>query len=315
MKKILILLLLSIVFSCIGCTTELYYILEGTFVSDDITGKFTGVEYFSKLQYTISEISKEKYDLSCGQNTFIGQKKKDLENNRYLEIEMYLYSNETNKYEFVNITNMAFRKDTVYRYVGEFSVLVNDNLIDGEIALQLSCGKEEGFNNTNHGNFYIENQDFCYHGCANSTTYPIVIGSGISEEEKKEMDGHEYFTEIRYDIYEITKEEYEESKGVNTFIDSSYKRYDVMKYLKIDVYVFLKETENYELVTIKNIENIKDDWQIYLGDIVININEEKVEGTIEINFVKGLSAYWSTNCVYIKISNYDFSFSTYFLTK
>ncbi len=94
------------------------------------------------------------------------------------------------------------------------------------------------------------------------------------------------FNKLKYELKEITEEEYEQANGQNVFIDiySNYKPEKV--YLYLEVYLYYAESEEVEKVECNNIEiaNEGQNPYVYLGDCVFKINNVDYEGVIYLKF-------------------------------
>lgn len=97
------------------------------------------------------------------------------------------------------------------------------------------------------------------------------------------------FNKLKYELKEITEEEYEQADGQNVFIDiySNYKPEKV--YLYLEVYLYYAESKEVEKVECNNIEiaNEGQNPYVYLGDCAFKINGRGYNGFI--------CLYFSTN--------------------
>ena len=104
MKKICILLSLIFVLMCSGCGPTKKPLLEGTFYSIEVSSKNEDMkDKFSEAKVTIKEITKEEYEEANGVNVLIDGYTSQIEEKRYLSIELYLYAIETAQYDFVTL--------------------------------------------------------------------------------------------------------------------------------------------------------------------------------------------------------------------
>ena len=133
-------------------------------------------------------------------------------------------------------------------------------------------------------------------GCG-QTLRVIPEGEYVSVKEKE----NEYFTKAKYIIEEITKEEYEEAKGVNVLIDASTRKNDEKRYLSIKLYILPLEKEEYELVTIKDIKFREGTNHSYHGRYSVDLKDNILyEG--EAGFVlQEYNGINTSNGFYIKI--------------
>ena len=106
--------------------------------------------------------------------------------------------------------------------------------------------------------------------------YPLLEGTYYSEEEK----ANEYFTKAKYELSEITKEQYEEAKGVNVFIDASSRGSNTKRYLLFELYLFCVATDQYEQVTITNYEYNEGTRYFYDGYAKLQIGNNIYEGEV-----------------------------------
>ena len=113
MKKICILFSLIMMLMCSGCGPTKKPILEGTYSSNKF--RFHNEERkneFSQAKVTIKEITKEEYEEANGVNVFIDGYTSQIEEKRYLSIELYLYAVETDQYEKVKLYDWYFIEGT-----------------------------------------------------------------------------------------------------------------------------------------------------------------------------------------------------------
>lgn len=93
------------------------------------------------------------------------------------------------------------------------------------------------------------------------------------------------FNKLKYELKEITEEEYEQANGQNVFIDiySNYKPEKV--YLYLEVYLYYTESEEVEKVECKNIEVVQyENPYHYRGDCTLKINNTNYTGIIGLYF-------------------------------
>lgn len=125
-------LCLSVIFImmiiCSGCVPTMKPILEGTYNSYNEENN----ETFSKATFTIKEISKEEYEAAKGVNVFIDGSTHQKEEKRYLSIELYLYSVETEQYELATLTNLEYTLGTGHCYTSEAYLKVNDKIYEDD---------------------------------------------------------------------------------------------------------------------------------------------------------------------------------------
>ncbi len=125
-------LFLSVIFImmivCSGCVPTMKPILEGTYNSYNEENN----ETFSKATFTIKEISKEEYEEAKGVNIFIDGSTHQKEEKRYLSIELYLYSVETEQYELATLTNLEYALGTGHGYDGTIYLKINDKVYKDE---------------------------------------------------------------------------------------------------------------------------------------------------------------------------------------
>lgn len=99
---------------------------------------------------------------------------------------------------------------------------------------------------------------------------PILEGTYASYDE----ENTEVFSEAKFTIKEITKEEYEEANGENVFIDASTYFNEEKRYIFIELYLYSVETEQYELATLNDLEYKEGTGHCYKGKITLNIDED-----------------------------------------
>jgi len=87
------------------------------------------------------------------------------------------------------------------------------------------------------------------------------------------------FSKAKYELKEITKEEYEEANGENVFIDA-YTMYDQEKrYMQVKLYLMPIDGEEYILAKLTNIIHThgKNAGYQYDGNIHIDLNNTKYD--------------------------------------
>ena len=128
MKKICILLSLIFVLMCSGCGPTKKPLLEGTFYSIEVSSKNEDMkDKFSEAKVTIKEITKEEYEEANGVNVLIDGYTSQIEEKRYLSIELYLYAIETAQYELVTLYELHFLEGTQQRFHSKAYLKINDN--------------------------------------------------------------------------------------------------------------------------------------------------------------------------------------------
>lgn len=99
---------------------------------------------------------------------------------------------------------------------------------------------------------------------------PLLEGTYVSYDEKNT----EVFSDAKFTIKEITKEEYELANGENVFIDAASPYYkDEKIYLSIELYLYAIETEQYEFATLTELEFKDGTNQYYKGKINLKIKD------------------------------------------
>lgn len=121
-------LCLSVIFImmiiCSGCVPTMEPILEGTYVSYDERN----TEVFSDAKFTIKEITKEEYEEANGENVFIDASTYFNEEKRYIFIELYLYSVETEQYELATLNDLKYREGTGHCYDGKITLNIDEDI-------------------------------------------------------------------------------------------------------------------------------------------------------------------------------------------
>ena len=143
MKKIGLIFSLFIVLMCSGCGPTKKPLLEGTFYSIEVSSKNEDMkDKFTEAKVTIKEITKEKYEGANGVNVLIDGYTSQIEEKRYLSIEIYLYVVETNQYEKVKLYDWYFIEGTQQVFHSKAYLNINgqeylDNKNDSTCILHL----------------------------------------------------------------------------------------------------------------------------------------------------------------------------------
>ena len=145
MKKICILLSLMIMLFCSGCGPTKKPLLEGTYSSNKF--RFHNEERkneFSQAKVTIKEITKEEYEEANGVNVFIDGYTSQIEEKRYLSIELYLYAVETEQYELVKLIDVKYSTGTGQCYYGNAYLEIGDKVYEDDyIAIVFYYGGDK----------------------------------------------------------------------------------------------------------------------------------------------------------------------------
>ena len=128
MKRIGLIFSLFIVLMCSGCGPILEPLIEGTYTSYNEEKN----ETFSKGKFTIKEITKEEYEEAKGINVFIDGYIPQKDETRYLSIELYLYSVETEQYEKVKLIDIEYSTGTGHCYYGEAYLEIGDKVYEDD---------------------------------------------------------------------------------------------------------------------------------------------------------------------------------------
>ena len=128
MKRIGLIFSLFIVLMCSGCGPILEPLIEGTYTSYNEEKN----ETFSKGKFTIKEITKEEYEEAKGINVFIDGYIPQKDEKRYLSIELYLYSVETEQYEKVKLIDIEYSTGTGPCYYGEVYLEIGDKVYEDD---------------------------------------------------------------------------------------------------------------------------------------------------------------------------------------
>ncbi len=115
------------------------------------------------------------------------------------------------------------------------------------------------------------------------------------------------FSKAKYELKEITKEEYEEAKGENVFIDAYTLYKQEKRYMQVELHLMPLEEEEFILVNITNLQHkTSDDGYQYYGNIHIDLNNIKYDETIMMDFGFNRFTIYINNATYInfgEISN------------
>ena len=127
MKKILIAISIIMLLICAGCVPPLYPIETGEYYADGEKEN----KVFKKAKLEIYEITKEEYELANGINVFEDATYRGRENHRYLSIKIYVYSEETQNYELVTLSEIKFIEGTPQGYLGKSYLKIGDTEYNG----------------------------------------------------------------------------------------------------------------------------------------------------------------------------------------
>ena len=122
MKKILIAISIFMLLICAGCVPPLYPIETGEYYAEGEKEN----KVFKKAKLEIYEITKEEYELANGINVFEDATYRGKENHRYLSIKIYVYSEETQNYELVTLSEIKFIEGTPQGYLGKSYLKIGD---------------------------------------------------------------------------------------------------------------------------------------------------------------------------------------------
>ena len=122
MKKILIAISIVMLLICAGCVPKLDPIETGEYYADGEKEN----KVFKKAKLEIYEITKEEYELANGINVFEDATYRGKENHRYLSIKIYVYSEETQNYELVTLSEIKFIEGTPQGYLGKSYLKIGD---------------------------------------------------------------------------------------------------------------------------------------------------------------------------------------------
>ncbi len=154
MKKIGLIFSLFIVLMCSGCGPILEPLIEGTYTSYNEEKN----ETFSKGKFTIKEITKEEYEEAKGINVFIDGSTVQKDEKRYLSIELYLYSVETEQYEKVKLIDVKYSTGTGQCYYGGAYLEIGDKVYEEDYIVIAFCYGNK--NLASMGLFYNTNDEF-----------------------------------------------------------------------------------------------------------------------------------------------------------
>ena len=122
MKKILVAISIIMLLICAGCVPPLYPIETGEYYAEGEKEN----KVFKKAKLEIYEITKEEYELANGINVFEDATYRGRENHRYLSIKIYVYSEETQNYELVTLSEIKFIEGTPQGYLGKSYLKIGD---------------------------------------------------------------------------------------------------------------------------------------------------------------------------------------------
>ena len=122
MKKILIAISIFMLLICAGCVPKLNPIETGVYYADGEKEN----KFFKKAKLEMYEITKEEYELANGINVFEDATYRGRENHRYLSIKIYVYSEETQNYELVTLSEIKFIEGTPQGYLGKSYLKIGD---------------------------------------------------------------------------------------------------------------------------------------------------------------------------------------------
>lgn len=155
MKRIGLIFSLFIVLMCSGCGPILEPLIEGTYTSYNEEKN----ETFSKGKFTIKEITKEEYEEANGVNVFIDGYIPQKDEKRYLSIELYLYSVETNQYEKVKLIDIEYSTGTGHCYYGNAYLEIGDKVYEDDY-ISIAFYYFDDKNRVNMILFYNTNDEF-----------------------------------------------------------------------------------------------------------------------------------------------------------
>ena len=127
MKKILIAISIFMLLICAGCVPTLYPIETGEYYAEGEKEN----KFFKKAKLEMYEITKEEYELANGINVFEDATYRGKENHRYLSIKIYVYSEETQNYELVTLSEIKFIEGTPQGYLGKSYLKIGDAEYNG----------------------------------------------------------------------------------------------------------------------------------------------------------------------------------------
>ena len=158
MKKILIAISIFMLLICAGCVPTLYPIETGEYYADGEKEN----KFFKKAKLEMYEITKEEYELANGINVFEDATYRGKENHRYLSIKIYVYSEKTQNYELVTLSEIKFAEGTPHCYNGKSYLKIGDIEYNGGYRAALdyfSTSKDIGLFTDQDGyeeNFFIQ---------------------------------------------------------------------------------------------------------------------------------------------------------------
>ena len=127
MKKILIAISIFMLLICAGCVPKLNPIETGEYYAEGEKEN----KFFKKAKLEMYEITKEEYELANGINVFEDATYRGKENHRYLSIKIYVYSEETQNYELVTLSEIKFIEGTPQGYLGKSYLKIGDTEYNG----------------------------------------------------------------------------------------------------------------------------------------------------------------------------------------
>lgn len=136
MKKILIAISIFMLLICAGCVPKLNPIETGEYYADGEKEN----KVFKKAKLEMYEITKEEYELANGINVFEDATYRGKENHRYLSIKIYVYSEETQNYELVTLSEIKFAEGTPHCYNGKSYLKIGDTEYSGYYDAALAFG-------------------------------------------------------------------------------------------------------------------------------------------------------------------------------
>lgn len=254
-KKKIFLVFVVIIFctALFSCTTLTTRIEEGIHVSENgITTKD-----FVKGKYIIKEISLDEYNQAGGKNVFIDASSKKTP--RYLSLQLYLLSSQTQKYELVTVTNLKYLEGT-------------GDVYKGDAYLEL-LGVEYNSRMTYISSMYAINV-FTFDSVFVHEKYKFTEGTYQSVQVKVNNNESQKYESAKVTIKEITKDEYD-NYNENVFVG----QYD-NQYIHMELFIYDKDKEEYVQISFKNITYGRRTK--YEGEYTVNLNGELIEGKMYI---------------------------------
>lgn len=152
MKKVLFILSLLLVFVCTSCDGPQRYLSTGNYELRNVRyyGLIENIDYpeelkvFDKLKYELKRITEEEYEQANGQNVFIDIYPLNKSEKLYLNIEVYIYYADSDKFEKIeckNIESTFSGASNPYDYFGECTFKINETEYEGFINLCFSSNK------------------------------------------------------------------------------------------------------------------------------------------------------------------------------